>query len=129
MSDCSTEAFVPKKPQINLEPCPFCNGEIRLTHGDYLTSSIPMFKCRKCGAVITFDEPVCNFGALNHDDTPAIIAFNTRYQLTCYIYHEDVVTGEGEYEDVYDETFCSNCNFRIEEEDNYCSVCGAKVVD
>lgn len=113
-----------------LKSCPFCDGAIRLTHGDFLTSSIAMFKCEKCGAVITFDEPVCNAGAMNHDDTPAIEAFNTRYEPTCHnSWKEDIrpgmfVTG-GQFE-------CSECGFMYGYSElpyGYCPGCGRKVVD
>lgn len=43
---------------IELKPCPFCKGRIRLTHGDVVKSRLPIFKCKSCGAVISFDDPI-----------------------------------------------------------------------
>lgn len=54
-------------------------------------------------------------------------AWNSCCQPTCYIYHEDVVRGEGEHQDVYTEAFCSNCHAGIDESASYCPNCGARV--
>ena len=39
--------------------CPFCGGEIRITHG-YTLAPFWFFKCKKCGAVVSFDNDECN---------------------------------------------------------------------
>lgn len=49
------------KANINkpVKPCPFCGGEIKITHG-LLNMPFLFFKCRRCGAVISFDNDECN---------------------------------------------------------------------
>ena len=119
MSDCSTNAF--KVPE--LKPCPFCGGTTRLTHGDIIASPIAIFKCRKCGAVVSFDEPVCNAGATNNDDTPAIKAWNNRYEPSC-----QKVPGKMKYGTRMPK--CSNCGQSLGDDRwNYCPKCGFKVVE
>lgn len=76
-----------------LKPCPFCKGEIRLTHGDVVRSRHPLFKCKSCGVVISFDEPICNIGAMHDDDSPAIIAYNTRAEREIGISKFQKITG------------------------------------
>lgn len=48
MSDCSTEAFKPKKAQ--LKPCPFCGSEDIDFHFIARKSCGVMVKCKKCGS-------------------------------------------------------------------------------
>lgn len=47
------------KIKIRVKPCPFCGGEIKVTHG-YINAPFWFFKCKKCGAVISFDNDECN---------------------------------------------------------------------
>lgn len=47
------------KAKIKIKSCPFCGGEIRVTHG-YIMAPFWFFKCKKCGAVISFDNDECN---------------------------------------------------------------------
>lgn len=78
---------------IELKPCPFCKGRIRLTHGDVVKSRLPIFKCKSCGAVISFDDQICNIGAMHDDDSPAIIAYNTRAEREMGISKLQKITG------------------------------------
>jgi transposase-like protein len=47
------------KAKENNGQCPFCGGEIRVTHG-YIYAPFWFFKCKKCGAVVSFDNDECN---------------------------------------------------------------------
>lgn len=62
------------KPLPEVKQCPFCGSRV-----DYMNlfTSVAMFYCSNhqgCGAVISFDNPVCNHG----DDRAKINAFNRR---------------------------------------------------
>lgn len=48
------------KARIKTSPCPFCGGEVKVTHG---MIGVPFwfFKCTKCGATVSFDNDECNF--------------------------------------------------------------------
>ena len=41
-----------------LKPCPFCGGEINVQ--GFTGAPFWFFKCRKCGATISFDNAECN---------------------------------------------------------------------
>lgn len=43
----------------HVKSCPFCGGEIHITHG-FINAPFWFFKCRKSGAVISFDNDECN---------------------------------------------------------------------
>lgn len=115
-----------------LKGCPFCGSEsVRLCHGDILKSPIPLFKCDGCNAVVSFDAPVCNIGAINGDDTPSVIAWNNRHERTCQMIPDED----------YDFVTCSICGYEEERnllyppaglqifDGNYCPNCGAKVIN
>ena len=53
-----------------LLPCPFCNGRVRRVIG---FGGLNFFKCKKCGAVVSFDNDYYN----THKNA-AITAWNTR---------------------------------------------------
>lgn len=53
-----------------LKPCPFCGGKVRRVIG---FMGLNFFKCRQCGAVISFDNDCYN----THKDE-AIEAYNRR---------------------------------------------------
>lgn len=53
-----------------LVPCPFCKGEVRRVIG---FDGLNFFKCKKCGAVVSFDNDYYN----THKND-AIRAWNTR---------------------------------------------------
>ena len=53
-----------------LVTCPFCKGEVRRVIG---IGGLNFFKCKKCGAVVSFDNDYCN----THKND-AIRAWNTR---------------------------------------------------
>lgn len=48
------------KAKIKTSPCPFCGGEINITHG-MIGAPFWFFKCKKCGATISFDNDECNY--------------------------------------------------------------------
>lgn len=39
-----------------LKPCPFCGGKVNTT----INFGLLFFKCKRCGAVISFDNKECN---------------------------------------------------------------------
>lgn len=47
------------KARIRVKGCPFCDGEINITHG-VIGASVWFFKCKKCGAIISFNNDECN---------------------------------------------------------------------
>ena len=47
------------KAKIKTSPCPFCGGEVNITHG-MIGAPFWFFKCQKCGATISFDNDECN---------------------------------------------------------------------
>ena len=53
-----------------LAPCPFCKGEIRRI---IVVMGLNFFKCRKCGAVVSFDNDY-----FNAHPNEARLAWNTR---------------------------------------------------
>lgn len=53
-----------------LVPCPFCKGEVRRVIG---FGGLNFFKCRKCGAVVSFDNDY-----FNEHPNEALLAWNTR---------------------------------------------------
>lgn len=55
---------------MELKPCPFCGGEVVRVRG---FMALNFFKCKKCGAVVSFDNDYYN----NHPDE-AVKAWNCR---------------------------------------------------
>lgn len=53
-----------------LVPCPFCKGEVRRVIG---FGGLNFFKCRKCGAVVSFDNDY-----FNERPNEARLAWNAR---------------------------------------------------
>ena len=43
------------KAKIKTSPCPFCSGEVNITHG-LIGAPFWFFKCKECGATISFDN-------------------------------------------------------------------------
>lgn len=84
-----------------------------------------MFKCDNCGAVISFDDPVCNTGALNNDDTPAIRAFNTRYEPICHWKAEK--DGEWRLQLLGECGYSINIDRDVLEEEKFCARCGGRI--
>lgn len=53
-----------------LKPCPFCGGEVKTTKVLY---GLIFFKCKKCGAVVSFDNDY-----YNRNPDKAVYAWNRR---------------------------------------------------
>lgn len=60
-----------------LRECPFCGGEVKGRLSNFGVQ-LMFFDCKKCGAMVSFDSPVCNHAAEVGDFTPSIAAFNKR---------------------------------------------------
>ncbi len=43
----------------NIKPCPFCGGNVYVSHG---ITGVPFwfFKCKSCHATVSFDNDECN---------------------------------------------------------------------
>ena len=48
------------KARIKTSPCPFCGGEVNITHGK-ICVQLWFFKCEKCGATVYFYNDECNY--------------------------------------------------------------------
>lgn len=48
------------KARIKTSPCPFCGGEVNITHG-MRCAPFWFFKCEKCGAITSFNNNECNY--------------------------------------------------------------------
>lgn len=91
-----------------LKPCPFCGSEARAEWMDGEEQlDLCWVECGKCGASTVF----CGQPEL------AIDAWNTRAERTC----SNVNKGHS--------FTCSECGNYIDENDNYCPNCGARVVE
>lgn len=118
----------------DLKPCPFCGGKTTIASPEIKTilsniPSIPLIKCQKCGAVVSFDNGLCNAGCVHGDWTPVVDAYNTRYERTCHVRQTGCATG-----------ICSACGGEYQASITtneppdyvmgslYCPNCGAKVV-
>ena len=63
-----------------LEKCPFCGGDMK----EHVSAfGLQMFKCenRDCGAIVSFDNDLCNIAASKGERGPARMAFNTRAEV------------------------------------------------
>ena len=47
------------KANIRIKNCPFCGGNINVTHG-IIGAPFWFFICRKCGATVSFNCDECN---------------------------------------------------------------------
>lgn len=69
---------------LNLLPCPFYGGEVETGFAALRMPFEPLFfSCKGCGARVSFDEPVCNYGMEHGDDTPTRLAWNRRAEGVC----------------------------------------------
>ena len=107
---------------MELKPCPVCGA----TKGLYILEDYHEFEwyvfCDNC------KTSLCNENAQTKED--AIETWNTRYERTCHLDKSFIapMTIDG-----IQEWYCSNCDefsyFDEDEPPNYCSNCGAKVVE
>lgn len=109
---------------MKLESCPFCGGEVRQRISNFGVA-LMFFDCDKCGATVSFNEPVCNYAASVGDYTPSVMAFNQRAERTCKMTWHYSDSGGSAYT-------CSNCGrdiypFHLSFE--HCPRCTAKVVE
>lgn len=102
-----------------LKPCPFCGGEAELWASE---DGIYGVWC---------SNPDCYMDVDTRDRTSkeaAIEAWNTRYERTCRIVQHGHLFTMSDGTELY-ESACSECGAYLGDEDNYCSISGAKVVE
>lgn len=71
------------KARIKTSPCPFCGGEVNITHG-MICAPFWFFKCKKCGAVISFDNDECNY------NPEKAVESLLRKALQCFLFGGDM---------------------------------------
>lgn len=71
-----------EESKIKIKGCPFCAGEINVTHG-LINAPYLFFKCRACGAIVSFDNDECN-----HNPRKAMQYFERRE--TCVLKKKEV---------------------------------------
>lgn len=92
-----------------LKPCPFC-GEKGVHQKD-------------CYLNLFFESEVLD---ANIPWEVMVVAWNKRHERTCRIVPHGHLITLSDGTELY-ESACSECNAYIGDEDNYCSICGAKV--
>ena len=102
-----------------MKPCPFCGGEAEL-HPSLAGFFVGCFNdgcvINPCSGEFVYD------GVWDKEQEQAAIdAWNTRAERTCVAESHDC--GDG-----LTGLYCSECGNYIDENDNYCPNCGAKVV-
>ena len=97
-----------------LLPCPFCGGEANTWDGVYMWYVV----CKECGAA----------GSPCLTEAEAIEAWNSRAERTCHVVKNSRKYVLSDGCELFDDG-CSICNGYVGDDDNYCSNCGAKVVD
>lgn len=85
---------------------------------------LPMFKCenRDCGAIVSFDNDLCNIAASKGERGPARMAFNTRAERTTPLSSDSCVHCGKPIRVGF---FPSGNRFG----DKFCRECGAKVIE
>lgn len=48
------------KARVKTSPCPFCGGEVKVKVKRSFTIPFWLFKCKKCGATVSFDNDECH---------------------------------------------------------------------
>jgi len=122
------------KPTVSekeILPCPFCGGKAKV--GSYIKGlPVTLIKCKKCSAVVSFNDPMANYGkAINGDDSAALMMWNTRANDK-----ESYEAGKRDAQSEIDAA-CAECEAQQEREleeaqkertctmeDAYCSSCG-----
>lgn len=114
-----------------LLPCPFCGGEAEILtaesmHGGYL-SGIMCNDCRSRGDVYDTEAEAIEAwntrAPMSDEDLKILLDELGVSERTCH--PVIAITEDGGYE----YALCSECDGRIEPEDNYCPNCGARVVE
>lgn len=106
-----------------LKPCPKCGNEVK----GYVNGCCGAFGCGewdyevecKCG--LLWNAFGC-YETEQEAEEMGIKAWNDRYEPTCRIIGERDSLG-------YMSIVCSVCKSPMDDDDNFCSKCGAKVVD
>lgn len=125
---------------MKLESCPFCGWEVRQRISNFGVS-LMFFDCDKCGATVSFNEPVCNYAASVGDYTPSVMAFNQRAERTCKV-RQSYFDSDDELSELMEGIafspedtvvcICDTCklDWRYDRgiRPKYCPNCGARVV-
>ena len=107
-----------------LKPCPFCGGTAKLSvYYDFYR-----VHCNNddCIAGLSASDAYGGHGRWYKSISEAREAWNTRAERTCHIVKEahKIVLSDGT--ELF-ENGCSECNSYLDDFDNYCSNCGARV--
>lgn len=103
-----------------LKPCPFCGSEASM-FGDESTGTWNVF----CNNGLCPTEPGT---AICFSEQEAVEAWNTRAERTCSVVKNSRKYVLSDGTELFDDG-CSICNGYIGAGENYCSQCGAKVVE
>lgn len=100
-----------------LKPCPFCGGKA-VVRALTISRSFVVF-CEDCpiGFLVPYDS-----------EEEAVDAWNTRAERTCHVVKNSRKYVLSDGTELFDDG-CSICNGYIGAGENYCSNCGAKVVE
>lgn len=99
-----------------LKPCPFCGSKKTRKHENVWKMFTVV--CDACGASIG------NW----YSEVQAENIWNARTERTCRIVPHGHLFTMSDGTELY-ESACSECGAYLGDEDNYCSICGAKVVE
>ena len=102
-----------------LKACPFCGGEAEAIHE---INGMWTVECVKCGALVDGIKAWNTRAPMSYEDLKILLDELGVSERTCH--PVIAITEDGGYE----YALCSECDGRIEPEDNYCPNCGAKVV-
>lgn len=109
-----------------LLPCPFCGGKAQLAQSDIGCYSVV---CAKCNTGIFKPRYEQGEWSAYRTEAEAIRAWNTRYKRTCKNLNKRGYSLRLECSSCGYSSITTNCVERLDEKQNYCPNCGAKVVD
>lgn len=109
----------------DLKRCPFCDLDMELINIPWCNGD-DCFEFRHSDEDLAIEKncPVAKEGYGSEDD--AVRAWNERNERTCQKIPCELTIG-GRF--IEDRVKCSECDQIIEDDDNFCWNCGAKVVD